>query len=39
MIKDYAVTKDITLDFVLIMSHRLLAKLLSFMTKVGQGKE
>ena len=36
MIKEYAVTKDVTPDFILIMSHRLLAELLSFTTKLGQ---
>ena len=35
-IKDYTNTKDLTPDFVQIMSHRQLAELLSFTTELGQ---
>ena len=36
LIQDYMVTQDLTPDFVQIMSHRQLAKLLSFTTELGQ---
>ena len=36
MNKDYTDTKDLTPDFVQIMSHLQLAELLSFTTELGQ---
>ena len=36
MSKDYMDTKDLTPDFVQIMSHRQFAELLSFTTELGQ---
>ena len=36
MSKDYTDTKDLTPDFVQIMSHRQFAELLSSMTELGQ---